>query len=681
MGEACAAAVAYDAVSGRTRSRTRVRSAANTPPESSDDDDDDRPRGRKRRSSSRKRDDDCDDIVAPSGGRNKRRPSGTDRPTKRSRTQSRDRSPDVVAIPTPPPRQMNKEEDDKALNGYLKGIADLHRDNNVRLANHGIFGQEGESSKRGIHAVARGGKLPASCLPRGYHRRWGSEYPEGYYDSDPTYYSDPDKLNPPKTSQKVAARAATSGDEHAAGPSNQTPTTKATATVPSGTASRSVTRSTNGSGALEVTVANTDTSAGAQGVVHDDDVLEVHANEDDLLATPILRPTRSFENKEQQKSVRINMGGVQFHVLKGIRSKDRQGDYILKKQASADAEAERVSEMSDQEEYDFINAKEAKKDEKKAKKRARWATLNAERLQYVIDNNIYCNPNGDECTTGEGVDAFEGEQGWQVDGCAQIMAREIVTNASLVPVKPPTWQATVDAVAVIEEKFDPTFSNDRDKIDPSVDLSLVRAREFKRLNGLWSYVMTRAIVESERLAGERLVVDKELVASWLAETGAPAIDAIASVESDTEIVEISDDESTTSGASDSESSDGFNTDSLESFDKEEEAKIIASLGPSPPETVDPGNDGDKTDDDGDDDDDESGGGQPDDHSGGLDVSVPWEEFQLDAPADIRADADAAGLSKLDQNKLTFLANYNKRLLDYAETGEPDEYLYRQITMG
>lgn len=646
----------YEAVARRTRSRNRA--AANTPPESDEDEIDVRPRGRKRRSTSRTGD---DGVVQPSGGRGKRQSFEKEFPAKkRSRPQSKDRH-GLSSLPSPPPRKDNKEEDDEVLDGYIKDIAQLHRDRQQE-SRYSVLGRRNDSMK-GIHAVARGGKLPTSCLPRGYRRRWGSQYPSGYFDTDPTYYSDPEKLNPPKY-PGAPARAAASDNENEAGPSRlQSPAPPTQPVPPPVMEFRAVTQSAGSSGALEVTVANNDT---VEGGVADPDALEIHADEADLLATPILRKTRSFETKEAGKSVRINLGGVQFYVLKGdsrgVRE-DRRGPYTIENREKQAHKKNQRENMSDQEEIDSLNAEEVRKQEKFDRKRARWAGLNDERLQYVTDNHIYCNPDGDENTTGEGVDAFLGEQEWQIAGCAQIMAREIVTNASLVGVIPATWRATVDAVAAIEEGFDGEFSNEKPGIDPSVDLSLVRAREMRRLNGLWTYVFTKAIAESERLANDRLDIDKELIQQWLAERS-PTISAVEPTEA--EVIEISDDDSDTSGSDTSGDSD-----SVSSFGSEAAEEIYArSIDPTGDVVVVEGPVVEAAD-----------AANVDAGAEDLNKSAPWEDYQLDDPADVLADADAAGLSRLDQNKLAFLANINHRLSQYEETGYAEDYLFRQLTSG
>ena len=664
----------YEAVSRRTRSRNRVRSTANTPPESDEEEEEVRPRGRKRRSTSRTVvGADGGAVVAPSGGRAKRRSSDRDPPAKkRSRPQSRDRQQGLSTLPSPPMRKNDKHEDDKVLDGYIKSIAKLHRENLVQQAHHGCFGQKGESTLRGIHAVARGGKLPTSCLPRGYHRRWGTKYPPGYFDSDPEYYSDPEKLNPPKDPAEPAARAAVSDSEHQAGPSGLQSQSLSQAPPTLVAPFRAVTKSAGSAGALEVTVHTSAGVTGGDDGVVDADALEIHADETDLLSSPILRKTRSFEEKNSGKSVRINLGGVRFYVLKGdsrgVRE-DRRGPYTIDHREKQARTAHEREQMSDQEEMDSLNAEQDRKDAKFERKRARWATLNEERMEYITANNIYCNPNGDDNTTGEGVDAFVGNQEWQIEGCAEIIAREIVTNASLVTKRPATWRATVDSVAAIEETFAGHFSNEKPGIDPSIDLSLVRAREMRRLNGLWTYVFTKAIVEAEKQANERLVIDKELVSKWLKDRDqeAAASAVVAAVEpSETEIVEISDDESDassvgSSGDTDSVSS-GFNTDTAEEIYAravDDRNEIIVVDSPDAGEA-----------DDG-----------PSAGAGVHDDSVPWEDFRLDNANDVLADADAAGLTILNQNKLAFLANLNHRLAEYEESGFVDDYLFRQLTMG
>lgn len=668
VGDAGGAFTGYEAVARRTRSRNRVRSAANTPPESDEEEEGDRSRGRKRRSNSRcSTGDGGNTVVPPSGGRSKRRSSDQEKPAKkRSRTQSRDRKQGLTELPSPPPRKGDKLGDDKVLDGYIKSIAKLHRDNLIQQANHGCFGQKGESTMRGIHAVARGGKLPASCLPRGYRRRWGTKYPDGYFDSDPDYYSDPEKLNPSKNPTGSAARAAVSDGENEAGPSGLQ---SSQAPPPPVALFRAVTQSASSSGALEVTV-HTNAKAGVvdDGGVVESDTLEIHADETDLLSTPILRKTRSFEEKNAGKSVRINLGGVRFYVLKGdsrgVRE-DRRGPYTIDHREKKARITRAREQMSDQEEIDDLNAEQIRKDAKFDRKRARWAGLNEDRLEYITDNNIYCNPNSDEFTSGEGVDAYLGNQAWQVEGCAEIIAREIVTNASLVTERPATWRATVESVAAIEETFACRFSNN-DKIDPSVDLSLVRAREKRRLNGLWTYVFTKAIAEAEKQANERLVIDKEIVAKWLKDRDQDeaASAVVAAVEpSETEIVEISDDDSdTSSGDTSSVSScSSFGTEAAEEI----HTRALDSLDDIVVESPNAGDDDENV-------------------AVGADANndtAPWEDYQLDDPNDVLADADAVGLSILDQNKLAFLANLNHRLNEYEESGFADGYLYRQLTMG
>ena len=277
-----------------------------------------------------------------------------------------------------------------------------------------------------------------------------------------------------------------------------------------------------------------------------------------------------------------------------------------------------------------------------------------------------------ECTTGEGVDAFEGNQAWDVDPCAQLMARDIVANATLVtPNQPPSWRATVDAVAAIEETFEAQFSNEAPSIDPSVDLSLVRARDLRRVNGLWTFVMTKAITEAENIAHQRLVVNKELVTQWLQEREQneqepAAIAAVEPADSEVDIVELSDTESTASDASDTSTSTGFDTDEAAEIREHHEHGLGGGLDRSEAEVAEEVEEVVE---------DVPGG------AGALNESVPWEDYHADPPADVVADAEAAGLSLLDQNKLNFLANHNIRLQAYAETGERDEILFEQLTLG
>lgn len=188
----------------------------------------------------------------------------------------------------------------------------------------------------------------------------------------------------------------------------------------------------------------------------------------------------------------------------------------------------------------------------------------------------------------------------------------------------------------------------------------------RRLNGLWTYVFTKAIAEAEKQANERLVIDKEIVAKWLKERDeeAAASAVVATVEpSETEIVEISDDDSDASSSDTSSvsSCSSFGTDAAEEI----HARALDSRDDIIVESPDAG------------DNDESAAAGADANND----TAPWEDFQLDDPNDVLADASAVGLSILDQNKLAFLANLNHRLNEYEESGFADDYLYRQLTMG
>ena len=166
----------------------------------------------------------------------------------------------------------------------------------------------------------------------------------------------------------------------------------------------------------------------------------------------------------------------------------------------------------------------------------------------------------------------------------------------------------------------------------------------------------------------------KLIKKWLEErTHGSANDAIAAVEpAGAEIIEVSDDESDTSGADSSSDTDSTSTCD---FSSETAAEIYArSIEPTDDiVVVQPPDAGAAVDDASED----GSGGK----AGGLDESVPWEDFHVDAPADIIADADAVGLSRLDQNKLAFLANVNYRVAQYEESGFVEDYLFRQLTMG
>ena len=202
-------------------------------------------------------------------------------------------------------------------------------------------------------------------------------------------------------------------------------------------------------------------SANAAGAVEDDDdddddVLELHADEDDLTRpTSILRPPRSFEQKLLAKVVKINMSGIIHHVWCDIdprtkRREDRRGQYILDRQAKKEAVSEARARMSDAEEIADVQAAAEAKADQKLRKMQKWERNNARRLDYVLDNQIYCNENGDECITGEGVDAFEGDQASLIPELAKKMAAQITNYSQLVTkdanATAPTWRDTVDGI-------------------------------------------------------------------------------------------------------------------------------------------------------------------------------------------------------------------------------------------
>ena len=204
--------------------------------------------------------------------------------------------------------------------------------------------------------------------------------------------------------------------------------------------------------------------------------------------------------------------------------------------------------------------------------------------------------------------------------------------------------------------------------------------------------MTRAITEAEKIANETLIIDQDLIKTWVHDANPVDTETvIGSVRpEEVEVVVVSDtDTLSTAGSSHYEDiSDDDDTTSEISL-----PSTSTSTGESVDiEAVNVGGDivdavsapvGANASGVGVDDvvirNDDDGEQAP----AVLDDSIPWEEYHLDPPPaeEVVAEAVAAGLRIIERNQITFLTNMETREQTYRNTGKFCQFLVDQKVMG
>ena len=480
-------------------------------------------------------------------------PSDGGPPAKRSRSSSNTRrgrgsrrcSP--LVRPTPPPRQPTPELAVQAVEAHLANVAEMSKDYIAKHADHGCFGKRGDNIKYGsckvIKSVGRG-KLPAQFI-----RRWENlpdEYtgrcPDGYYDEDPDYYTDPLALNPPKSGKSEYC------DDHYQGEFTVTDTVDATSDggvdVGAGSSSMMVTFDVRPEGGRvvdmnrgsvgESVIANTITAAA------DSQAMEFDEEEEDRLLQPhsILRPSRTYEQGLRERAttmvipkiVQINESGVRTYVLTDIdprtgRMEDRRGQHIILKREREAAEKRRVKRMTAAEVLAAADDIEAKASAKSAR-RQRRKMIYTRRLQSSNRNKVYCGV-GNFTKVG---DYYIGGQAAAMTKASRFMALAVTKLARKrqndklitddVDDATGSWAEVTDNASEVDFIDDGDDLTNCDLEDPTLDISLARAEDFSLVNSLWSHAKTMASVAAERMTAERIALDESTVMKWL-ETSMP----------------------------------------------------------------------------------------------------------------------------------------------------------------
>lgn len=372
---------------------------------------------------------------------------------KRSRSLSRRRKRSCSPMKqlSPPPQQPNRRMEEAALKDYMKKV-ELQSKSYLRRHNHhNCFGQR-PKSLRPINCVSRGG-MSMSALRR-WTNGWGGPfasdggYAEGYYDADDTYYSDPEILNPPKPqrSPRRVKRLKMATDVNAPGPSSQV------VPVDDTTQSRAV-------------------------------AMDVDAPTDNNALVPILRPLRSFEarpwtrlSKRPKRVVKMNIAGILCNVLDDFdgrtgRMEDRRGRWTVDRQNAAAARRESDTSLSEEEYEDALNARQAVKEKKLAKKHRR---MEPQRLRALHANEKDTIVVGDE---------YVGHQEATVEVVTEKMASLMVkqtlewTAPRMDGQSRPSlkWIDLVDRVGDIDGGRVGGFTA-QEALDPLEDVTLIRAK-------------------------------------------------------------------------------------------------------------------------------------------------------------------------------------------------------------
>ena len=689
LGRRIEAAGASEPVSTRTRSKTRPVTVF-TGVVGDDDDDDD---------------EDCVPVVSRGRPTKRSGPTSGYGVAKRSRSQSRgSRSPSRESIThcapvdrPPPPRITNPDEAEAQLAKYMQDIALLHKEYRSKHLDHGCFGRRSKSMRE-IHCVYRG-KTPKSFLQywakRDRRLTIGPDgVPNGFYDSDPAYYSDPESLNPRKGGKLDGVRV--TGDDYGssvAGPSGLKSSSSTDGGPPIVATFRAVT-GPHSRGSMTVTVDNTPVVAEYDA---DADAIDIHANEADLdpVRTTILRRSRSFESRFGDGLLTVNIGGVRTHILDDKDEEtgeleDRRGPYTINKRERQAAAEEAEMEMTDEEFEEFDDARKAAK-EKKRQTKLRKQAVALDRLTSTNEHNVYCgDPNTTSCTTGEGLDTYIGTQGPDMALASDMMTLAILDKADHdETTTAPSWQATVDTVG---ERDKPSNFSEADSLSLEDDISLVRAKDNKIINGLWTYAMTQASKHAEAIASQKVKLDRPQLKKWIdqitselphrpqpvvyCESGPvkPNTDLLTEdqlIPSDGSTLDETSSIETASSASDSDDDDDANvpsattttttTNVVTAADNGDDANV-APVGPVATDGAASGED-DELD-------------RPD-----LNKSIPWDQYVASPVREVEAEAEAAGLRPSDRAAVRFLTNLEGRMIRFQETGEVDQVLIDQLTMG
>ena len=372
-------------------------------------------------------------------------------PAKRSRSSSRVRSRSHSPRElTPPPPQPTRELEQAALDDYLKKVALMSKSYIQETSQHRGFGRRPDSL-RPLNCVSRGG-MSMSALKR-WTKGWGGPfaadggYAEGYFDADDTYYDDPQALNPgkPRKSGKSVVAVATAVNNP--GPSAQ------------------VVESPSRDQPMDVDEPVT-TVALPQALV------------------PILKPTRSFEQRPQvrlprgckQRIIKVNIAGVVCNVMDDIddstgRMEDRRSQWTIDRNIEIAAEKEAYASMSEEEYGEAMVQKEAKKEKKAQKKHVK---LQPQRLRALHANKKDSVVHGDE---------YIGHQSTKITKYSKKMAEVMVqqtlkwTSPRLDGQSRPSlkWIDCVDRVGDIDGGFVGGFSS-KETLDPIDDVTLIRAK-------------------------------------------------------------------------------------------------------------------------------------------------------------------------------------------------------------
>ena len=522
------------------------------------------------------------------------------------------------------------------------------------------FGK-GSDSVREIHCIGRGGRIMRRFTPRGalVDVPRGQVQPGdtvGYFVEDPTYYSDPNSLNPPKPKVKDTAPAVSDASEvteavetpsQVPGPSHMTPT-------------------------------------------HEADILELHADEDDLAmdtsivtpaptATPlkpILRPARSLENPSmrlskgtEKRRVRINVGGVLIHVLQDKdestgRMEDRRGPFTINKgiqKAETEAKLNNMSSDELEAELDRIDAKAEKRKQQRHRKRSPQRL----RARAAKENKVYCGPNISKRRTVAG-DEYVGDQKPLIKKVVKVMAQQIAAGTKILDPKAPTalkWIDVVDRVGEIQTGQDHDFS-DHDSLNPIDDVTLNLAKDNRLINSLWSHSLSMAIDDANVQAAQEYViahVEQNDVEEIVADKN--TVSSNDSIVTDHESDISSDDTSSLpSTSSESDRSTGAIAGGVDTANTAPEANntpgtaVVAVVADQAPEN--------------------------------LDGSLPWEQYRADGDDGAREDnvdnnraVDLSTFRPIEAAQHRFLVNVEGRLQIHAENGEADQTLIDQLSMG
>ena len=385
-------------------------------------------------------------------------------PLKRSRSSSRrrSRSQSPCDIIPPPPPQPTRKLEDEALADYMKKVASMSKSYIQEESVHRGFGRRPDSL-RPLNCVSRGG-MSMSALRR-WTKDWGGPfapdggYAAGYFDADDTYYNDPEALNPRKPlTGNTGGSSSTGGD---------------------------------GSGSAVVVATDVNAPGPSSDVVGSqsrDQPMEVDEASTVVALPPavgpILKPTRSFEQRPQarlprgckKRVIKVNIAGVVCNVMNDIdldtgRMEDRRSQWTIDRNVEAAAVVDSYSSMSEEEFEEAMVKKEAKKEKKAQRKHVK---IGPQRLRAIHANKTDAVVHGDD---------YIGQQSSKIQASSKKMA-EVLVRQTLKWTAPrmdgqsrPSlrWIDCVDRVGDIDGSFAGGFSSS-EALDPIDDVTLIRAK-------------------------------------------------------------------------------------------------------------------------------------------------------------------------------------------------------------